>query len=195
MTPLSPTAAAAAESPLMRDLESILYTREQIDKRVRELGEAICRDTKPGGELLLIGILKGGVYFLCDLSRAIPLPHAIDFVGASSYGAGTESSGLVKITKDLDTDVRGKHLVIVEDIYDTGHTMMALRQLLQSHGPASIRLCSMLSKCKKHSHEMPIDYVGFTIDDVFVVGYGLDYNERYRNLNCIGVLSPSVYRS
>lgn len=188
------TPPATDESPLLRDLERVLFTREVVQARVRELGQAISRDCPPGVEMLLIGILKGGAYFLCDLSRSIALPHAIDFVGASSYGAGTESSGLVKITKDLDTDVRGKHLVIVEDIYDTGHTMQALRQLLLTHAPASIRLCTMLSKRKPHSHEMKIDYVGFTIDDVFVVGYGLDYNERYRNLECIGVLRPEVYR-
>jgi hypoxanthine phosphoribosyltransferase len=179
-------------NPQHADLSSVLFDAEQIQARVKEIGEQISRDY-PGGDLLLIGVLKGAIYFLSDLSRAITSSHAIDFMGASSYGGGTESSGLVKITKDLDTDVRGKHLVIVEDIYDTGHTMNILKNLLETHAPASIKLCSLVSKRKAHEYELPIDYVGFEIEDVFIVGYGLDYDERYRHLDVIGVLKPEIY--
>jgi len=187
-------ATPSVSSRLKNDLQEILYDRETLQVRVEELGAEISRDY-PDGDLLLIGVLKGAIYFLSDLSRAISTPHAIDFMGASSYAGGTETSGIVKVTKDLDTDVRGKHLIIVEDIYDTGHTMELLRDLLFTHAPGSVRLCSLLSKQKEHKYTMKIDYVGFQIEDVFVVGYGLDYDEQYRHLECVGVLKPEIYEN
>jgi hypoxanthine phosphoribosyltransferase len=130
---------------LLNDLSEVLCTREQIEERLADMGRQIAADI-PEGDLLLIGVLKGGAYFLCDLSRSVPRAHAIDFMGASSYGNATTTSGHVKITKDLDSDVRGKHVVICEDIYDTGHTLRALKSLILTHAPASVRLAAMLYK-------------------------------------------------
>lgn len=175
------------------NLERIIYTKEDIQKRVRELAEDISNDYRDK-DLVLVGILKGGVIFLSDLCRNIEIPHSYDMVGASSYGASTVSSGYVRITKDVDLDLKDKDVLLIEDIYDTGNTLHVIRELLEVHSPNSINICAFLYKDKNRPvPEMDIKYIGFHIPDVFVVGYGLDFNEKYRNLNCIGVLKKSVY--
>jgi len=165
--------------------KKILFSHEQIGKRVREIAERISGDFKDR-EIVFIGVLKGAYIFLSDLSRQVTAPHVIDFVRLASYGSGTVSSGSVKITKDIEVDVRGKHVVIVEDIIDSGLTLAYLKGRLGEAGAASVAVCTLLDK--KTRREVPIDadYVGFVIDDGFVVGYGLDYNEQYRSL-------PDVY--
>lgn len=179
---------------LAQDLELVLLTEEQIQRRVVELGEQITRDYA-GRELVLVGILKGALIFLVDLARNIRLPLEIDFMAVSSYGASTRTSGVVRITKDLDESVEGKHLLLVEDIIDTGLTVKYILRNLASRRPASVRVCGLLVKEKPRPVEIRCDYVGFTIPDRFVVGYGLDYAERYRNLPYVGVLKPEVYGS
>lgn len=178
---------------LSQDIVEIVFTREQIAARVRELGAQIARDYA-GQDLVLIGILRGGLVFLSDLSREIPIAHAFDMVGASSYGNATSSSGRVQITKDVEVNLRGKEVVICEDIYDSGRTLSAIKDLLRVHHPKGIEVCALLYKnVKKRAAEVYIKYTGFEIADKFVVGYGLDFQEIYRNLPYIGVLSPSVY--
>ncbi len=182
------------ENELFQDLERVLFTREEIARRVAELGRQISEDYR-GKPLVLISILKGGIIFLSDLMRSITIPHAFDLVGASSYRGGASSSGKVIITKDAELDLRGKHVLIVEDILDTGHTLNVVCELLRIQGPASLEICCLLNKKRVRERELrqPLRYVGFEIPDEFVVGYGLDYGERYRNLSCIGVLKPEVY--
>lgn len=179
---------------LMPNLERVLYTPEQISERITELGQQISDDYR-GKQLVLISVLKGGIVFLTDLMRAVSVPHAFDLVGASSYKGGTSTSGKVVITKDVELDLRGKHLLLVEDILDTGHTLSVVCDLLKIQEPASIEICCLLHKLRSHVFGTPIKYVGFEIPDEFVVGYGLDYKEYYRNLPCIGVLKPEVYSS
>ena len=142
---------------------------------------------------LLVCVLKGGYLFLADLTRQLTIRHAIDFMAVSSYGDGTRSSGVVRILKDLDADIGGRHVLVVEDIIDTGHTLAYLLENLHSRQPASVRVCTLLSKPDRREVELAIDYVGFEVPDEFVVGYGLDYAEGYRNLPFIGVLKPEVY--
>lgn len=175
-----------------RDLEKVLFSREQIASRVRELAAEISNDYQ-GRNLVLIGILKGGILFLSDLSRELTIPHQFDLVGAESYKGGTRPTPEVRITKDIDLSIEGKDVLLVEDIYDTGNTLKVLQDMLRIYRPASIEICAFLSKQKDRPQQIPIKYVGFDIDDVFVVGYGLDYKERYRNLQCIGVLHPEMY--
>ena len=176
-----------------KDLEYILLTEEQIQKRIAEMAEEITRDYT-GKDLVLISILKGGVLFLADMTRQIPIPHAYDLVGAASYGAQTTSSGHVIITKDTTILLKDKQVLIIEDIYDTGTTLKVVKDLLEVHSPAQVEVCALIWKDKKTRRpEIPIKYIGFKIPDVFVVGYGQDYNERYRNLRCIGVLKPEIY--
>lgn len=175
-----------------RDLERILFSREQIATRVREIASRISEDYQ-GKNLVLIGILKGGILFLSDLSRELGIPHEFDLVGAESYKGGTQPTPEVRITKDIDLSIEGKHVVLVEDIYDTGNTLRVLREMLKIYRPASIEICAFLAKQKDRKQPIGIKYIGFDIDDVFVVGYGLDYKERYRNLQCIGVLHPAMY--
>jgi hypoxanthine phosphoribosyltransferase len=174
------------------DIERTLISADEITQRVAELGGQLSADYQ-NRDLLLIGVLKGAVPFLVDLARQIQLPLEIDFMAVSSYGASTESSGVVKILKDLDETVTGKHVLVVEDIIDTGLTLQYILRNLQTRGPASIRVCGLLLKEKARVSEPQCDYVGFRIPDRFVVGYGLDFAERYRNLPYIGVLKPSVY--
>lgn len=181
------------ENAQLDDLQTILFSEEEIRAKVNELGARISQDYQ-GKDLVLIGILKGGITFLADLSRAITLPHQYDLVGAMSYKGGTRPTQDVQITKELDLQIRGRHVVLTEDIYDTGNTLSTIHQMLKMYQPASIEICAMLSKNKPHAKNVEIKYVGFEIDDVFVVGYGLDYKEFYRNLRCIGVLSPEMYR-
>ena len=178
---------------LDRDIDHILVTEEQLKAKVNELGAQITKDYE-GRDLLLVSILKGSVVFMADLMRAIRMPCGIDFMVVSSYGgANTTSTGLVKIVKDLDQDLSGKDLLIVEDILDTGITLSHLVPRLKLRNPASVRLCTILSKPSRRKADIEPDYLGFEVPDEFVVGYGLDYDEKYRNLPYVGVLKPEVY--
>ena len=178
---------------LDRDIDHILVTEEQLKAKVNELGAQITKDYE-GRDLLLVSILKGSVMFVADLMRAIRMPCGIDFMVVSSYGgANTTSTGLVKIVKDLDQDLSGKDLLIVEDILDTGITLSHLVPMLKLRNPASVRLCTILSKPSRRKADIEPDYLGFEVPDEFVVGYGLDYDEKYRNLPYVGVLKPEVY--
>lgn len=165
----------------------ILLSEEQIQAKVRELGERIGRDYADK-DLVMIAVLKGAFVFMADLCRAIPLPMRCDFLGLSSYEDRTTSSGVIRITSDLNRAIEGEDVLVVEDIVDTGLTMQYLRENLRIRKPRSIRLCSLLHKPARQKVEIPIDYLGFTIPDVFVVGYGLDHQGRYRNLRYLGVL-------
>jgi len=177
---------------MKRDIESVLISEEQLKAKVSELGKQISKDYQ-GKDLLLVSILKGACVFLSDLMRAVDIPIAIDFMCVSSYGKGTTTQGRAKIIKDLDVDIAGKDVLIVEDILDSGVTLSHVMEILRSRGPASLKLCSLLEKPERHRVEVPLDYVGFVVPDEFVVGYGLDYAERYRNLPYVGVLKESVY--
>ena len=174
------------------DLKRVMFTEEQIAKRVAELGAEIARDYA-GKNPVLVGILKGAAIFAADIVRAAGIPVQIDFMRVSSYGAGTRSSGKVKILKDTDADLRGRHVIICEDIIDSGLTMRSLFETLRAREPASMKLCALLSKPSRREAEVAIDYCGWEVPDEFLVGYGLDYAERYRNLPCIGVLKPEIY--
>lgn len=174
------------------DVLKTLIGEEELKERVRELGEQITRDYQ-GKNLLLVSVLKGSIAFMADLMRAIDLPLSIDFMAVSSYGAGVKTSGVVKIIKDLDIDLKGYDLLIVEDILDSGVTLHYLMQILAARGANSIRLCTLLSKPERRKIDVNVDYLGFEIPDEFVVGYGLDYAEKYRNLPYIGILKPHVY--
>lgn len=176
-----------------QDIDHILVSEEQLKEKVAELGAAISRDYA-GKDLLLVSILKGSVVFMADLMRAITIPCAIDFMVVSSYGGvQTTSTGLVKIIKDLDSDLTGKDVVIVEDILDSGITLSNLMPMLEMRNPNSVKLCTILSKPARRKVDISPDYLGFEVPDEFVVGYGLDYDERYRNLPYVGVLKPEVY--
>ncbi len=176
------------------DIERVLVSEEELKAKVRELGAQITRDYQ-GKNLLMVSVLKGSVIFMADLMRAIDLPCTIDFMCVSSYGSGTKTSGVVKIIKDLDTDLHGKDLLIVEDILDSGKTLHYITHMLADRGTASIRIATLLDKPERRSAPLTPDYSGFVIPDKFVVGYGLDYDERYRNLPYIGVLKPEVYEN
>ncbi len=175
------------------DIDHILLTEPQIASRVQALGEQISRDYQ-GKELLVVGILKGAVVFYSDLIRRINLPMQMDFMVVSSYGSSTDSSGVVRILKDLSQDIQGKHVLIVEDILDTGLTLHYLTQILKHRSPASIEICTLMDKPERRKADIHAKYVGFTIPDAFVVGYGLDYDEKYRNMPSVGVLKEEVYR-
>ena len=177
---------------MLNDVESVLLSAEELAKRVAEIGAEITADYA-GKEILMIGVLRGAVLFMADLARAIKVPVAIDFMAVSSYGAGTSSSGVVRILKDLDEDVAGKHILVVEDIIDSGLTLSYLLGNLESRKPASIKLCTLLNKPERRKVKVDIDYNGFDVPDYFVIGYGLDYREKYRNLPFIGILKPEVY--
>ena len=174
------------------DVEEILLSGEQVQARVAELGAQLAADYD-GRDPVLVSVLKGSIIFLADLVRAMPIPLSIDLMEVSSYGASTESSGQVRILKDLSTSIAAREVIVVEDIIDTGLTLNYLLRYLHDKGPASIRICCLLDKPARRLAEIEIDYRGFTIPDRFVIGYGLDYGERYRNLPYIGVLRPSVY--
>lgn len=177
---------------LDKDLDRVLFSEEELSRRVAELGSEITRDYA-GKEPLLVGILRGSFVFMADLVRRIDLPCKVDFMAVSSYGAGTASSGQVKIVKDLSESVEGRDVIVIEDILDSGHTLSCLLDLLQARDPASVRLCTLLDKPSRRTVEVSLHYCGFSIPDYFVVGYGLDYAEGYRNLPYIGVLKPAVY--
>jgi hypoxanthine phosphoribosyltransferase len=174
-------------------IESVLIDEQRLQARVRELGAQITRDYQ-GQDLILVGVLKGAIMFMVDLARHIDAPVELDFMAVSSYGASTTTSGIVRILKDLDTNIEGRHVLIVEDIVDTGLTLRYIYENLQTREPASLRICALLNKQKARKADVRLDYVGFEIPDRFVVGYGLDYAELYRNLPFIGVLRPDYYR-
>ena len=175
-----------------KDVKEILFSEEQLKERVAQIAAQIDQDYA-GKELMLVSVLRGSFIFMADLVRAITVPCTVDFMAVSSYGAGTVSSGQVQITKDLSEDITGRHLLVVEDILDSGNTLSYLLEVLRARKPASIRLCTLLDKPERRVKPVQLDYTGFTIPDAFVVGYGLDYDEHYRNLPYIGVLRPSVY--
>lgn len=174
------------------DVERILYTEEELRRRVKELGAQITADYA-GRRPILASVLRGSYIFMADLTRAIDLDVTVDFMAVSSYGAGTVSSGQVEIKKDLSDTIEGRDLIIVEDILDSGNTLYYLMDVLRARRPASIRICALMDKPERRTKPISADYVGFTIPDAFIVGYGLDYAERYRNLPYVGVLKQSVY--
>jgi hypoxanthine phosphoribosyltransferase len=174
------------------DLLNVLFTEEDIQRRLGELAEQVERDYE-GKDLLLVGVLRGAVMVMADLARAFGRHVEMDWMAVSSYGSGTKSSGVVRILKDLDTDITGRHVLIVEDIIDTGLTLSWLVRNLSSRGPASVEICTLLRKPDALTMSVDVKYVGYDIPNAFVVGYGLDYSERYRNLRCIGTLAPQVY--
>jgi hypoxanthine phosphoribosyltransferase len=171
----------------------VLIPADRLQARIVELGRAISRDYE-GRELLLLSVLKGSVLFLSDLMRHITVPHAIDFMATSSYGSGVESSGVVRILKDLDAPIEGRNVLIVEDIIDTGATLDYLVRILRARQPNSLEICTLLNKPARRLVPVPVKYIGFDIQDEFVFGYGLDYAELYRNLPYIAVLAPEVYK-
>lgn len=175
------------------DIERILITAEEIHSKVSELGQHIRRDYAACDHVLLVGVLKGCMMFIVDLARAIDLPISIDFIAISSYGQTTQSSGVVRLIKDLDTDITNRHVLIIEDIIDSGLTLEYLRGMLQRRDPASLHICALLNKPERRLTSVSVEYIGFDIPNEFVVGYGLDYDERYRNLPYIGVLKPALY--
>jgi len=174
------------------DLQKVLLTEEQIQQRIRELAADIDRDYA-GRDVLLVGVLKGAVMVMADLSRALHSPATMDWMAVSSYGSGTKSSGVVRILKDLDRDITGRDVLVVEDIVDSGLTLSWLRRNLESRGATSVEVCALLRKPDAAQVDVHVRYVGFDIPSEFVVGYGLDYNERYRNLPFVGTLAPHVY--
>lgn len=175
------------------DIDRVLIDADTIQRRVRELAAEIDRDYADKPRLLLVGVLKGAFIFLADLSRALTVPHSVDFMAVSSYGM-TATSGAVRIVLDLREPIEGKHVLLVEDIVDTGNTLHYLQQVLGSRGPASLRTCALSRKKRSQAMNLPIDYLGFTIPDVWVVGYGLDYADTHRTLPYIGALKPEVYQ-
>lgn len=177
---------------MRNDIAYTLYSEEDLQNRVRELGEAVTRDYA-GRKPFLIGVLKGCFVFMADLCRCIDLPCDIDFMAVSSYGSGTSTTGAVSITKDLSRDIEGRDVLIVEDILDSGVTLSYLKTYLLNRKPASVRICALLDKPARRRADITADYVGYTCPDSFVVGYGLDYAEKYRNLPFIGVLRPEIY--
>lgn len=175
-------------------VEKVLISQDQLQARINELGKQISQDYE-GKSLLIVGILKGAAIFLADLVRAINLPLDFDFVAISSYGADTKSSGVVRLIKDLDAGIEGRHVLIVEDIVDTGWTLRLsyLSENVKARKAASVKICTLLDKPSRRKVDVGIDYCGFEIEDLFVIGYGLDYEGRYRNLPYIGILKPEVY--
>ena len=178
---------------LKEDVERIMISEEALHSGIQKLAAKIEADYADVDDLLLICVLKGGYMFLADLSRAIQRPHELDFMGISSYGAGTKSSGAVQIIMDLKSPIQDRHVLIVEDIIDSGRTLQYMRRNLLARGPASVRICTLLSKPSRREVDVPVDYAGFEIPDEFVVGYGLDFAEEYRNLPYIAVLKPKVF--
>jgi hypoxanthine phosphoribosyltransferase len=177
---------------MKEDVLRVLLSEDEIREKVRELGGKITADYK-NSNLMLVTVLKGAVVFLADLMRQIDVPAEIDFMVVSSYGSGVKSSGVVKIVKDLDVPLAGKDILIVEDILDSGLTLSYIKELLESRGPRSIRIATLLDKPSRRKVDLQADYIGFSVPDEFVVGYGLDYANYYRNLPYIGILKPEVY--
>jgi hypoxanthine phosphoribosyltransferase len=179
------------------DIASVLITEDAVREKIAELAEQVGKDyadvCAPPDDLLLVGVLKGAVMFMTDIARALPLPVQLEFMAVSSYGSATSSSGVVRILKDLDRDIAGRHVLIIEDIIDSGLTLSWLLKNLESRQPASMEVCTLLRKPDAITVDVPVRYVGFDIPNEFVVGYGLDYAERYRDLPFIGTLNPAVY--
>lgn len=178
------------------DIASVLITEQQINDKIAELAHQVAGDYPPAAgdnDLLLVGVLKGAVMFMTDLARALPQPAQLEFMAVSSYGSATSSSGVVRILKDLDRDIAGREVLVVEDIVDSGLTLSWLLKNLAARNPASLRVCSLLRKPDAVKVDVPVDYIGFDIPSEFVVGYGLDFAERYRDLPYIGTLDPKVY--
>lgn len=178
---------------MLQDIERILISEEELQTRIKELGAQVAADyadKKP----IFVGVLKGVVNFFKDMVTATPIRCEYDFMAVSSYGSGTSSSGNVQLLKDISTDIKGRHVIILEDILDSGNTLKFVRERLLSMGPASLKICTLLDKPSRRKVDIYADYVGFTVPNAFVVGYGLDYDEFYRNLPFIGVLKPEVYQ-
>ena len=180
------------KSNMEQDILKVLMSEEQLQKRVREMGDELY-DRFHDKDPIFVGVLKGCFIFMADLVRAAQIKSEIEFIGVSSYNNGTKSSGVVQITRDLQKDITGRHIIVVEDILDSGVTLHYLMQILAARGANSIRLCTLLSKPERRKIQVDVDYLGFEIPDEFVVGYGLDYAEKYRNLPYIGILKPYVY--
>jgi hypoxanthine phosphoribosyltransferase len=191
---LMPSQAALRAIPLADAIERILVDEEMLQHRIQELGAQIA-DFYRGQDLLLISVLKGSIIFMADLIRSIPIAHEIDFMATSSYGASARSSGVVRILKDLNKSIEGRNVLIVEDIIDSGNTLNYLVRILNERQPATLRIVTLLDKPERREVDIHVDWVGFSIPNDFVVGYGLDYNEIYRNLPYIGVLKPDIYRN
>ncbi len=174
------------------DIDHVLVTEEQLQEEIARMGSRLTEEYM-GKDLLLVGVLKGAIMFIVDLARAIDLPLTMDFMAVASYGASTRTSGIVRILKDLDSSIEGKHVLVVEDIVDSGLTLNYTLETLRNRNPASVRVCALLNKVERRQVDVPIDYICFNIPDEFVVGYGLDFDEIYRNLPFVGVLKPEAY--
>jgi hypoxanthine phosphoribosyltransferase len=179
------------QTELERGVGEVLIDEERLQARIHELGTQLSEDYA-GRELLLVGVLKGAVFFMADLMRHITVPCEIDFMAISSYGASTDSSGVVRILKDLDINIDGRHVIVVEDIIDSGLTLSYLMRNLEAREPASLEICALLTKPDRREIDVPVRYIGFEIPNRFVIGYGLDFAERYRNLPYVGVLHPDL---
>lgn len=177
---------------MLDDIQSVLLTEAQLEARVKELGRAISEDFA-GKDVMFIGVLKGCFIFMADLMRHVTIPCAMDFMAVSSYGGGMVSTGAVKINKDLSQDIAGKHIIFVEDILDSGVTLSYLTKYLMTRQPASISIATLMDKPARRKADVKADYAGFIVPDAFVVGYGLDYDEKYRNLPFVGILKPEIY--
>jgi len=175
-----------------KDFEKLVFSEADLDKRVKELAERINKDYE-GKEIMILCILKGGIIFMSDLSKYITVPMEMDFMAVSSYGNSTKSSGVVRIIKDLERSIEGKDIIIVEDIVDSGLTLSYLKENLMQRNPNSIRICTLLERDSRDKSVIEVEYVGYTVDDGFLVGYGLDYAEKYRNIPYIGILKPEIY--
>jgi hypoxanthine phosphoribosyltransferase len=180
-----------SQTELERGVGEILIDEDRLQERIRELGDELSRDYA-GRELLLVGVLKGAVFFMADLMRSLTVPCEIDFMAISSYGAATDSSGVVRILKDLDINIEDRHVLVVEDIIDSGLTLSYLLRNLESREPASLEICALLTKPDRREIDVPVRYVGFEIPNKFVIGYGLDFAERYRYLPYVGVLHADL---
>lgn len=179
---------------MMQEIERVLISEEALQARIQELGRELARDYE-GKCPVFVGVLKGVILFFADMIRATPIRSQIDLMAVSSYGAGTESTGRIVLKKDVSLDLRGRHVVILEDIIDSGLTLKYTVEHLKEMEPASLKICTLLDKPARRTVEVNADYIGFTIPNEFVVGYGLDYNDYYRNLPFIGVLKPEVYEN
>jgi len=184
-------ADSRCETDVTQKEPSVLISEEKILARVTELAEQISKDYEGRGELVLVGVLKGSFIFLADLSRRLTIPRVIEFIAVSSYGNSSRSSGAVRLVMDVRGNIEGKHVLIVEDIVDTGHTLKYLSGMLDSHGPASVKACALVRKAERAEVDVDVDYLGFDIPDEWVVGYGLDYAEKNRTLPYIGIISPA----
>lgn len=176
-----------------KEIDEILITEKQIKEKIAELGKKITQDYQ-GKNLVFVGVLRGAVIFMADLARAISIPMIFDFIAISSYGAATESSGVVRILKDLDETIEGKDVLIIEDIIDTGLTLDYLVRILKSRNPASLKVCAFLNKNTRRKAKVKVDYLGFDIPNKFVVGYGLDYAGKFRNIPYVFTLNPEIYQ-